>query len=95
MTSEPKFVPEEAVEISPDGTAKLRVPGGYHGEGVVGNVDGQGDVFVGDGGVQEVVVVAGQEQAPADAFSHPLLMEHQAVVVGDPQVEEGRFAGDH
>ena len=25
MTSEPKFVPEEAAEISPDGTAKLRV----------------------------------------------------------------------
>ena len=25
MTSEPKFVPEEAVEISPDGTAKLRI----------------------------------------------------------------------
>ena len=25
MTSEPKFVPEEAVEISPDGTAKFRV----------------------------------------------------------------------
>ena len=25
MTSEPKFVPEEAVEVSPDGTAKLRV----------------------------------------------------------------------
>ena len=25
MTSEPKFVPEEAVEISPDGTAKMRV----------------------------------------------------------------------
>lgn len=25
MTSEPKFVPEEAVEISPDGTARLRV----------------------------------------------------------------------
>ena len=25
MTAEPKFVPEEAVEISPDGTAKLRV----------------------------------------------------------------------
>ena len=25
MTSEPKFVPEEAVEICPDGTAKLRV----------------------------------------------------------------------
>ena len=25
MTSEPKFIPEEAVEISPDGTAKLSV----------------------------------------------------------------------
>ena len=25
MTSEPKFVPEEAVEISPDGTTALRV----------------------------------------------------------------------
>lgn len=25
MTSEPKFVPEEAVEISPDGVTKLRV----------------------------------------------------------------------
>ena len=25
MTSEPKFVPEEAVEISPDGTTRLRV----------------------------------------------------------------------
>ena len=25
MTSEPKFVPEEAVEISPDGTTKLRI----------------------------------------------------------------------
>ena len=25
MTSEPKFVPEEAIEITPDGTAKLRV----------------------------------------------------------------------
>ena len=25
MSSEPKFVPEEAVEISPDGTSRLRV----------------------------------------------------------------------
>ena len=40
MTSEPKFVPEEAVEISPDGTAKLRVrmidSVGYMVEGAVG-----------------------------------------------------------
>ena len=46
MTSEPKFVPEEAVEISPDGTAKLRVrmidSVGYMVEGAVGAMeDGQ------------------------------------------------------
>ena len=40
MTSEPKFVPEEAVEISPDGTSRLRVrmidSVGYMVEGAVG-----------------------------------------------------------
>ncbi len=46
MTSEPKFVPEEAVEISPDGTTKLRVrlidSVGYMVPGAVGaEEDGQ------------------------------------------------------
>ncbi|MEE1036160.1 MAG: stage IV sporulation protein A [Oscillospiraceae bacterium] len=40
MTSDPKFIPEEAVEISPDGTAKLRVrmidSVGYMVKGAVG-----------------------------------------------------------
>ena len=40
MTSEPKFVPEEAVEISPDGTTKLRIrmidSVGYMVDGAVG-----------------------------------------------------------
>ena len=40
MTSEPKFIPEEAVEISPDGTAALRVrmidSVGYMVDGAVG-----------------------------------------------------------
>jgi len=40
MTSEPKFVPEEAVEITPDGTARLRVrmidSVGYMVDGAVG-----------------------------------------------------------
>ena len=43
MTSEPKFVPEEAVEISPDGTALLRVrmidSVGYMVDGAVGAYD--------------------------------------------------------
>ena len=46
MTTEPKFVPEEAVEISPDGTAKLRIrlidSVGYMVEGAAGaEEDGQ------------------------------------------------------
>ncbi len=46
MTSEPKFIPEEAVEISPDGTAKLKVrlidSVGYMIPGAVGaEEDGQ------------------------------------------------------
>lgn len=44
MTSEPKFVPEEAVEISPDGTTALRVrmidSVGYMVEGAVGAMEG-------------------------------------------------------
>ena len=40
MTSEPKFVPENAVEISPDGTARLRIrmidSVGYMVEGAMG-----------------------------------------------------------
>jgi len=40
MTSEPKFVPEEAAEVSPDGTAKLRIrmidSVGYMVDGAVG-----------------------------------------------------------
>ncbi len=40
MTSEPKFVPEEAIEISPDGTARLRLrmidSVGYMVDGAVG-----------------------------------------------------------
>lgn len=43
MTSEPKFVPEEAVEICPDGTARLRVrlidSVGYMVEGAVGAME--------------------------------------------------------
>ena len=43
MTSEPKFVPEEAVEISPDGTTRLRVrmidSVGYMVDGAVGAME--------------------------------------------------------
>lgn len=45
MTSEPKFVPEEAVEIAPDGTTKMRIrmidSVGYMVDGAVGAMDGE------------------------------------------------------
>ena len=46
MTSEPKFIPEEAVEISPDGTAAMRIrmidSVGYMVDGAIGaEEDGQ------------------------------------------------------
>lgn len=43
MTAEPKFVPEEAVEVSPDGTSRLRVrmidSVGYMVDGAVGAIE--------------------------------------------------------
>ncbi len=50
MTSEPKFVPEEAVEISPDGNTKLRLrlidSVGYLVDGAVGAKEGEKDRMV-------------------------------------------------
>ena len=50
MTSEPKFVPEEAVEISPDGKSKMRIrmidSVGYMVDGAVGAMDEDGPRMV-------------------------------------------------
>ena len=40
----------------------------------LGDVDGFGDVGFGEGGVDEVVVVVGEEYSPLDALRDPLLM---------------------
>ena len=39
--------------------------------------------------------MAGEEQAARNAFGDPFLVQHQAIVVGDAQVEQRRFAGNH
>ena len=50
MTSEPKFVPEEAVEISPDGKSRMRIrmidSVGYMVDGAVGAMDEDGPRMV-------------------------------------------------
>ena len=64
------------------------------GERFIGDLDGLFDVFVRERRVDEVVVVVRDEDAPLDTFRDPLLVEHEGRVIGDPQVEEGRDAGD-
>ena len=50
MTSEPKFVPEEAVEIAPDGKSRMRIrmidSVGYMVDGAVGDMDEEGPRMV-------------------------------------------------
>ncbi len=55
--------------------------------------DGLGDVSVGQGVVQEVIVVCCEEHTTLHAFGDPLLVEHQAGIVRQPQVEEARHTG--
>ena len=71
--------------------AHFGVPLGDYAEGIVSDVHSQGDVRLGNGGIDEMVMMAGDEEASADALRHPLLVEHQAVVVGDAQIEERRL----
>ena len=63
-------------------------------KGVVGDVGGKRDVGVAEGGVDEVIVVRREEQPARDALGDPLLMQHQAIVVGDAQIEQRRLARD-
>ena len=58
------------------------------------DIDGFGDVGIGEGSVDEVVVVVGEEYATLDALGDPLLMEHQRGVVGYAEVEERGCARD-
>ena len=66
---------------------------GDYREGILSDIYSQGNVFPGKGGVDEVIVVTGQEQTTADAFCHPFLMKHQAIVLGNSKVEQGGFTG--
>ena len=56
-------------------------------ESLVGDIYRFRDIGVGEGGVDEVVVVVGEEHASLDALRDPLLMEHQRGIVRDSEVE--------
>ncbi|MDO5400879.1 MAG: stage IV sporulation protein A [Eubacteriales bacterium] len=75
MTSEPKFVPEEAVEISPDGCAKLRVR----------LIDSVGYMIPGAVGAQEEGV---PRMVTTPWFDHEIPMT-QAAELGTKKVMEG------
>jgi len=41
----------------------------------------------GEGGVEEAVVVRGEDHSAPHTFGHPLLVQHERVVVGDAEGE--------
>ena len=69
--------------------------GSHNAKGVLGNVDGQLNIILGNRGIHKVIVVRRQEQPAADALGNPLLVEHQAFIVGNAQIEQRRLAGHH
>ena len=66
----------------------LRVPRPHHREGFLRHGDSLGNVLVGEGVVNEVVVMSSEEHAPLHALGDPLLMEHQAGIVRQAQIEQ-------
>ena len=56
------------------------------------HLDRLADVLVREGGVDEVIVVIGEEDPALDALGNPLLMQTQGGIVGDAEIEEGGCA---
>ena len=61
-------------------------------KGVIGDVGGKRDIGIAERGIDEVVVMRGEEQPARNALGNPLLMQHQAVVIGDAQIEQRGLA---
>ena len=58
------------------------------------NIDSQFDILFGHGCVHKMIVVTGDKQSAGHTFGDPFLMQHQAVIIGDSQIEQCRFTGD-
>ena len=74
---------------------QLRVPRSDYGKSIVCNIHSQSHILVRNGCVEKMVVMTGQEEATADTLRHPLLVQHQTIIIGNAQIEQSRFAGDH
>lgn len=65
----------------------LMVPN--YAERFIGDVDGFLNVLIGQGRIDEVVVVVCKEHATLDTFGNPLLVQVQRRIVGKAQVRQG------
>ena len=74
--------------VLPDVLQRVGVAGCHNRKGIVGDVGGKRDIGIAERGVDEVVVMRGEEQPARNALGNPLLMQHQAVVIGDAQIEQ-------
>ena len=63
-------------------------------ERILRNINGVSYILVGQGRVEEMVVVARDEYAALDHLCDPLLMEHEGIVIRKAQIEQRRLAGD-
>ena len=61
-------------------------------ERILRNINGVSYILVGQGRVEEMVVVARDEYAALDHLCDPLLMEHERIVIRKAQIEQGRLA---
>ena len=58
-----------------------------HPEGFVCDLQGCFDILVGKSIVQKMVVMVGDKNAPSYHLCDPALVQHQCVIVGQPQVK--------
>lgn len=64
-------------------------------ECILCNINGVSNILIGQGRIEEMVVVARKEYAALDHLGDPLLMKHEGIVIGKAQIEQRRLAGDY
>ena len=64
-------------------------------ECILCNINGVSNILIGQGRIDEMVVVARKEYAALDHLGDPLLMKHEGIVIGKAQIEQRRLAGDY
>ena len=60
-----------------------------NGEGFIGDLHRLCDIRIGQGCVDEVIVMVGEIHAPFHTFRYPFLMEGKGRIIRDAEIEQG------